>query len=78
MKYSIRRKTVAYIILLIILAFALGLTLCAVFATRYYTEVIQEKMRNAYDAISGMYQNDSYTTRSGRIPQIYYRELAEI
>ena len=78
MKYSIRRKTVVYIILLIILAFALGLTFCAVFATRYYTEVMQEKMRNAFKVINEMYQDDSYSIRSGKIPQIYYRELAEI
>ena len=39
MKLSIRKKTAAYIIVLIIVAFGLGLGFSAIFANRYYTEV---------------------------------------
>jgi len=78
MKYSIRRKTAVYIIALIILAFAIGLSLCAVFANRYYTEVTRSEMCTAYNLIKEMYLSDAEIGFYSRVPNHYYQELTDI
>ena len=78
MKYSIRKKSTIYIIILIILAFAVGLSLCAAFASRYYTEVTRSEMCNAYNLIKQMYIEDASLPYGFSIPGEYYQKLNEI
>ena len=78
MRFSIRKKTAVYIIVLIILAFSIGLGFCAIFANRYYTEVTREEMCNAYDLIKKLYIEDAAGGYYGRVPQAYKNELTEI
>ena len=79
MKFSIRKKTAVYIIILIIAAFALGLSVCAIFATHYYTEVARKEMCSAYEIIRQMYLEDKDgAAYFGRVPRECYRELTAI
>ena len=79
MKFSIRKKTAVYIIVLIILAFGLGLGFSAIFANRYYTEVVREEMCTAYNLIKEVYEEDySAGAYFGQLAYEYQRELVEI
>ncbi|MBQ9030476.1 MAG: HAMP domain-containing histidine kinase [Parasporobacterium sp.] len=78
MRFSIRKKTALYIILLIILAFGIGLSFCAIFANRYFTEVTREEMCNAYNLIRRLYVEDAQGGYFGRVPQEYKNELTQI
>ena len=78
MRLSIRKKTAVYIIVLVILAFGIGLAFCAVFANRYYTEVTREEMCNAYNLIKKLYIEDAAGGYFGRVPQAYKNELTDI
>ena len=79
MKYSIRKKSAVFIVLLIILAFALGLAFCAIFASQYYTEVTRSDMCTAYSLIKQMYlEDDQEQSYFGIVPKKYYLELTEI
>jgi len=79
MKFSIRKKTAFYIIVLIILAFGLGLGFSAIFANRYYTEVVREEMCTAYDLIKQVYEEDySAGTYFGQLAYEYQKELTQI
>lgn len=79
MKFSIRKKTAAYCLILFILAFAMGLGFCAMFATRYYVGIITQEMINANNIIRQMYDEESdLNTGFGSVPREYYRELTEI
>ena len=78
MRFSIRKKTAVYIIVLIILAFSIGLGFCAIFANRYYTEITREEMCSAYNLIKRLYMEDAAGGFYGRVPQAYKNELTEI
>ena len=78
MRLSIRKKTAVYIIVLIILAFAVGLGFCAIFANRYYTEVTREEMCNAFNLIHRLYIEDAQGGFYGRVPAAYKDELTAI
>ncbi len=79
MKLSIRKKTAVYIIVLIIVAFGLGLGFSAIFANRYYTEVTREEMCTAYNLIRDYYEKDySAGAYFGQLAYEYRKELTEI
>jgi len=79
MKFSIRKKTAVSIIVLIVLAFGVGLGFSAIFANRYYTEVVREEMCNAYNLIKQVYEEDySAGTYFGQMAYEYQRELTDI
>ena len=69
MRFSIRKKTAVYIIVLIILAFSIGLGFCAIFANRYYTEITREEMCSAYNLIKRLYMEDAAGGFSGAAPR---------
>ena len=79
MKFSIRKKTAVYIIVLIVLAFGLGLSLSSIFANRYYTEVVREEMCTAYNLIKEVYEEDySAGAYFGQLAYEYQKELTQI
>lgn len=79
MKFSIRKKTAVSIIVLIVLAFGLGLGFSAIFANRYYTEVVREEMCTAYNLIKQVYEEDySAGTYFGQMAYEYQKELTQI
>ena len=75
MRYSLRKKTAAYIVASTILVFFIGFGLCSVFASRYYLAQKQLGMFSVYQNISDIYSgnysdlyntytNDKYTALS--------------
>ena len=79
MKFSIRKKTAVYIIILLIIAFGAGLGFCAIFANKYYTEVVREEMCTAYNVIQQVYEEGySANVYFGQLAVKYRKELIDI
>ena len=79
MKYSIRKKTAFYIAILVMLAFLAGMSLCSIFASRYYAMVTENEMKSAYLLIHQLYEEqDEWDGLYGSVAKEYYLELSEI
>ena len=51
-KTSLRWKTVNFLFLMVTLAFAIGLILCAIFATRFFVNVKQQALQVLYEKMN--------------------------
>ena len=78
MKYSIRKKVALYSFLLIILAFGVGLLICAVFSSKYFTNVARNEMSRAYSFIKEKYVEDASQGIFEKLTEKYTAKLNEI